>query len=566
MKATLTTKLTVHAITIFAEMAWLEDRPELGALCKAARDSNNRLTKDIIQKTLLGVSDHGANNILDQCKLLGLTDSNGHLSELGQSVADTNRAPVPEQGVYNLWITEHPLLKGTSVLAAERHAQKQNATNMNSSQLKKLPLQLPINRAFQSLANPQEEFLIRALPHQHDQPECVINSARQTAHLVWHIEPEPASSQWQLHGGLTTFTIQESLPIQDNNHLEPVNPWDLMNHWARHADIRDIGSWNSQKQYIVRDFDQLTPEEYLSFAIKEIQCFNINVPNKGRFDTLTLNNVPLGPKSEQDAREWANGLLLHKLTHKSEFRTRQNVKQLFEDCIESTPLAEFSPTLPAHKDLLQELGLQQKTPAAFWSIAAPVDLAFTPVTDEELAEQTFQSSTSTTQTGNNHDRFIIPYKANWSMGNLVSKLLQGTTPKRILLCDRYVVGHSNLNALKLFVDALHTHSPSTQVEVWTRSKDADLQKITNITGTKPRAYEDLFGKDNQHPHDRYILIQPDDGEGFIWNLSNSPLHAKAPPSTTPTSETPLQWKDLVANKFDADQFDPQMKQWLKGAQ
>jgi hypothetical protein len=41
MKTTLTSDIPVKHIAVFAEMAWMERRPELGQLCRSAKSNGN---------------------------------------------------------------------------------------------------------------------------------------------------------------------------------------------------------------------------------------------------------------------------------------------------------------------------------------------------------------------------------------------------------------------------------------------------------------------------------------------------------------------------------------------
>ena len=64
MKTTLSADISVSHIAVFAEMAWLERRPELGQLCRSAASNGNRLTPAVVQLALPGLSDHAANNVV----------------------------------------------------------------------------------------------------------------------------------------------------------------------------------------------------------------------------------------------------------------------------------------------------------------------------------------------------------------------------------------------------------------------------------------------------------------------------------------------------------------------
>ena len=52
MRCVLTTEIPVSRVAVFAEMAWMERRPELGLLCRTAREHGNRITTAVVQSAL----------------------------------------------------------------------------------------------------------------------------------------------------------------------------------------------------------------------------------------------------------------------------------------------------------------------------------------------------------------------------------------------------------------------------------------------------------------------------------------------------------------------------------
>ena len=147
------------------------------------------------------------------------------------------------------------------------------------------------------------------------------------------------------------------------------------------------------------------------------------------------------------------------------------------------------------------------------------------------------------------------------MRQLVDRLLATGTPRRVLLCDRYVRGAENLASLQLLVQAVRQVNPSTVVDVWSDDEGADFKQIRAFTGSAPRAYRDVFGR--SAPHDRYFLVEPDSNEGFGWQMSNSPLDARADVAKA-GPETPLRSRGLVAVRMSAEELPERLRQWFSG--
>jgi hypothetical protein len=66
--------LPVERYAAFAEIAWIERRPELGALCLAAQAAGRRITTAIVETALPGVTTAGAKNIIAWCATLDRLD------------------------------------------------------------------------------------------------------------------------------------------------------------------------------------------------------------------------------------------------------------------------------------------------------------------------------------------------------------------------------------------------------------------------------------------------------------------------------------------------------------
>ena len=146
------------------------------------------------------------------------------------------------------------------------------------------------------------------------------------------------------------------------------------------------------------------------------------------------------------------------------------------------------------------------------------------------------------------------------MRQLMERLLEGAAVERVLLCDKYVRGEGNLDTLRVFVASIRELNTNAVVEVWT-GEDADRKAIERITGTPSRNYREVF--DRAAPHDRYLLVRARARVGWGWQMTNSPLDARANKANAdPTS--PLRWRDLAATRLEGEDLEPALKQWLVG--
>ena len=557
MRAVLSTEIPIECFTVFAEMAWLERRPELGLLCRAAIEQGDRVSVATVQSALPGLLDVGASNVMSWCKMLRLCDSEGGLTELGKDVAESDETPVPEQGVYRFLLAQHPLL-GRRILTVERLTSKRDYRF--DDDIKPLKTEPDRDVVFQSVLNLDERFILRDLPANHGKSGCLHYPTKATCHVRWTLDFDGKSNQWQLDGEVETphggmMSLKHKPEVDDLDLLSLADTWGI-------GPLASTGRWSVNERRLAVPFVSLSEQERDSF-LKTINLPHVEISGKGHYNNVTLSDVPIGPVSTADAQGWGMARLVRSLETMPRYRSRSDLRHLFAELTEDTPLEHFGPTLPSHDALIDDAlipNLHTKQPEVFWGLAAPVDLAPYPVLTQELNELAI-GRTAVEAAPASASVIRIPYRGGWTMCHLADSLLQDVSPRRVLLCDRYVRGTGNMSTLKLLVAAMRAVAPSVAFDVWTSEQEADFSQIKRITGTEPRDYRQVFGR-NQ-PHDRYLLVLPRTGEPFGWHLSNSPLHARADvPGASPS--TPLRWKDLAGTKVSTDELEPALRQWFHG--
>lgn len=557
MKAILTAEVPVSRVAAFAEMAWLERRPELGLLCRAALQNGNRISVSVVQSALPGLSEHGANNVIRWCVMLGLCDSSGGLSALGEEVAESDEAPVPEQGVYRLWLAKHPLM-GQRVLAVERLASKRDQQWFEA--IKPLDFQPDLGKVFCSVVDGRTRFMVRGFPSNHAEPGGLGHPTDARCRLRWTLDFDQNRDQWQIEGEIEARSSNgkhELRPVHHQPESLGIDLWPVIAQWGR-GPLSGFGQWQESERRLAVSFADLD-EEARDFFCMNIPLPRAEVPGMGAFDNVTLEEVPVGPRSNQDAQRWAMDAFLRFLAAEPGYRSRAEVREQFALLTEDTPLEAFGPTLPPHDELLEMSATDLER---FWSLAAPVDLAPFPVSAEERGALQIGAPAAAPSAPEAPRGIVrIPYRGGWSMRRLVDQLLQGVVPRRVLLCDRYVRGFDNLETLKILVAALRSSAPDVAVDIWTGEEEAEFDKVKSIVGTTPRSYLQIFGRST--PHDRYLLIQPCEGPGFGWHMSNSPLHARLERRNDGFVDA-LRWKDLAATRVAAEELEPAFQKWLMG--
>ena len=545
MKVDLVAEVPVVRLAAFAELALLERRPELGLLCRSAREADGRITVALVQRVLPGTSEPAARNITRWCEHLNLCDRRGGLTGVGHSAADSDFAPVPEQGVYDLWIAEHPLL-GARILHAHRLV---STRDQRFDDIQPVPVLPDSGVVFTSLIDPAQQLVLRSFMSNHGEAVCLRWSGTTSRiQLRWRWDMDSASNTWTLDGRLDAGK-KGGRSVQHGGESADVDVWGLFSALA-HRTLSREGRWDEADRCLGVAFDRLSTEQIESFE-KRFELEGADVAGFGHFTSILIEGVPLKPRNAQDAQAWAQARLHRRLERGTAYHSREDVRRLWARLVEGTSLEPFGPSLPSHHQLLAGADDQ---PAVYWSLAAPVDLAPEPVPQDALETMDVHRVEARPETTPGAVR--VPHRAGWSMQDLVGRLVDDDA-RRVVLCDRFVRGDDNLRMLELMSATVRQEARNASLEVVTdRVKDGadNIAAIRSRTGKQPRTYNDVFGSSRrEHPHDRYLLVEGSDG-AFAWQMSNSPLDARADNGTEPTPSTPLRWRDLSATRLSLDEL------------
>lgn len=161
-------------------------------------------------------------------------------------------------------------------------------------------------------------------------------------------------------------------PMQHKPESDGLDLWALMALWGA-ALLSSRGRWQASDRRLAVAFYGLGDQEQDTFQ-KTLQLGRVEVPGKGSYDDVTLEDVPIGPMSADDAQRWAMSRFDRHLSKDPRYRSWSEVQQEFTDLTEGTPLERFYPALPA-ADALAERYLDEDKPALFWALTAPIDLA-----------------------------------------------------------------------------------------------------------------------------------------------------------------------------------------------
>lgn len=365
MRSELKATIPVECWVAFAEVGWYERRPELAIVCAAARDASQRITPELLLDVLPGLQEAGARNIIAWCASLGLCDKHGALTDRGESAAETQEVPVPEQGVFALWLVDHPLL-GRRALHAERVSPRREGSFEQIAPIARAPAR---RAPVRSVVEPTSRFEVRSFAPKDDLPEGVPREVDARCEVRWSIDFARREERWVLRGHLDGRTALRHEGERSGDDIERI-----LAAWAA-GPLRAHGRWKADTRRLARSFAGLDVAAQESFTSR-VPLGDVEVPGRGLWKDVTLDDVPIEPATPDDAAQWANARLARRLEGTPAYRTRDAVRALFANLTEGTPLAAHRPTPPNHDTLLAQY---RERPEVFWSLAAPVDLTPQPL-------------------------------------------------------------------------------------------------------------------------------------------------------------------------------------------
>jgi len=562
MKTELRAKVQTTRWAAFAELAWMERRPEIGILCERAAKEAGVVSPALIQQVVPGLPSAGAVNIIAQLKMLGLCDGLGALTPLGREVAKDHEVPIPEQGTYELWIAEHPVFGCRLVHVDRIEARGEDRRGPDPVQIPRVPDR---NIATPSALEPKERVVFRDFPKADGVPVGIRRNDSTNLEVRWEIDTEAGTSHWYFAGTVDVpgKGPRQAIPVPVTREIDL--GW-LSEHWGRQT-LRQAGQWDPEKRWLRIRADQASETEKISFR-KAYGPFDIDVPGVATFTGTTLSEVPIAPANQQESQAWATSLLHGALAKEQQYRTRQQVRTLFAEQVRDTPLEEFGAALKSHREMLADLESQ---PDLYWTLAAPADLS--PFPSDSSDFESLQVGGRSAQTGSQlrsnpagNEKVSVPLGSRITMAEIVGRLLAQARPAKLLLCDRYIRGERALKLLQVFVQEVNAVSPSCKFDVWTENpSEADVDGIRKAIGKPPRSFQEVFGKDR--PHDRYLLAVDQHGSRHAWQMTNSLLHPSWDRAVTvPDGRTQLRWNDLLVVKLPTTSISPDISRWFGGGQ
>jgi hypothetical protein len=501
----------LHQISLMAAFASRQPRPELKHILHLAADGS--LHEEIIVQRFQ-VSQRAAFNILSECASLGLIDQQGGLTPEGQAFLKDERghAYVPEHGCFNVLISRHPAF-GQVLLNIERTPEDVELADITDQHD-------VILRPGDKALGKAGEFKFREYLTKNRRGG--LKSADQwSARLSVELASPDAKSatgkiQWMREtatrdeGTLTLRTLPGALWEAALRQIPPA-----------------VGTWKTKPHpHLAIHFQSAKPEEVTHFQRHEIRSAGPHHldSEEDQWAQFTLREVPLGPADEAEARAWVDALFFKAVQTERSYLSLAEATELYHKTSQRNPiLAALAPSYQ-HATTLRSAG-QADDRQAYWALQAPADLE-----DDQSPDAALR---------------VRPAERMSFQSFLAKTVGQTPAETHFLLYDKFALRDPNWLNVPAFLEAcqaIASKSRLTLLHVPRRRDDGVDPKPCACQASHKSCYE-VFGQTSL-PHDRY-LFTVSGKEIKAWQLSNSPLAAKAEFGTEVSAGTPLEWPALM---------------------
>lgn len=521
----------LHQVSLLAEFASRQPRPELKHILRLAE--GGALSEQIVVKRLQ-VGERAAFNILSECASLGLIDRQRVLTPEGKAFLkdESGHAYVPEHGCFNVLLGRHPAF-GQALLNIERTPEDielANITDQHDVTLRAGNTTLGKAGEFKFgkyLTNNRRGGLKSAdqwsarLSVELTSPEANPTIGK----LVWR-----RGEAFKDEGSLTLLTQAQDL-------------WNA----ALRLIPESVGTWKTKPQpHLAIQYQSAKPEEASHFLRSEIRVAGPHTlaSEEDHWTQFTLRDIPIGPANEAEARAWVDALFFSAVQAERNYLNLAEAAELYHQTSQRNPiLAAVAPSYQHAMTLRHAWGIDDRQ--VYWALQAPEDLE-----DQHRMESSSRGRPTERTSSLAESSVRFRPAERMSFQSFLAKVV-GTTAEdtNFLLYDKFALRGGNWRNVPAFLEACQgaaskakltlLYQPRSRVDV---EKDGPDPKPC-AAQVAHKSCREIFNQ-AQLPHDRY-LFAVSGKEIKAWQLSNSPLAAKADFGAELDADSPLEWPALT---------------------
>ncbi len=361
MKTILRAPAELFAISIFAELAVWERRPEFQRLLRSGA-AGGKVDTTVVAASLPGLSDAALRNVVRTAEHMRVIAANGAITEFGQECLASGEAPAPELGVYTILVAKHDCF-GAWPIGFRRHTV--DGKDRDFSDLVEVPSWFEPSPTWiwTSGFEDQQRFTISSFPAAAGQRvRCRLDSLP-PALLHWEMDLSTGENRFHVEGeagpaGKTTRFHTRDLYVPDDEVLTYFPDWEPR--------------WDGAAGRVLLAYDGAADKDGRDEFLRTITYPRVQAGERGTFNSPRVEGVPVGPPGAREATAWAIALALARIRAAGAYVTPKSWATDWNAALTGTPLADAAGVAPDISSLLNQR--PDLSPRLRWLLAAGTDL------------------------------------------------------------------------------------------------------------------------------------------------------------------------------------------------
>lgn len=261
-------------------------------------------------------------------KYLGLY-KNGRSTSEGRRVEEHGKVFIPEHGLYELLVVNNPIL-GNNIINFKRIKPSKTITEQHTE-------------PFEGYNDYQGNYYTTL---DEDHIDFIIyfhfNRSNKVPQVIWN---EEIIGKISIESNPMTGTLL-SLQYLNNEYLD--HNFDKFDLDINLTNL--LTEWNSKNKAVEKKYEDLTLDEkdqyHTGYTFNKPLFINNSLDSSSW--AISIQNVPILPKTAQDAEKWLEYLLIKSLEKENAYITLDYVDKIQNHILSNTPIFEKHPTLMIH--------------------------------------------------------------------------------------------------------------------------------------------------------------------------------------------------------------------------
>lgn len=238
--------------------------------------------------------------------------------------------------------------------------------------------------------------------------------------------------------------------------------------------------WDEENKALKIDFEGVIKQVNAAKSMEYSYDSSMDISQYGQL-TANIKNIPVIPKTLEDAKLWFSHLLKNGIEKKNRYISKEELQSLWSNLMDNKPLFQKFALVFDYELILKEFGKDSKY---YWLLQAGIDLY-------PFANKLHLKS-----------RVVIHDEANIDLEASLFEWFNNPQPKKLIIVDRWIVNLKQYKALEKIIEALGC--PDTTIvtqEIQEKRNQKEIDGIVSRCSIKKiiKAKKDIV-------HQRYWII------------------------------------------------------------